>query len=733
MKIIKIIDQFKSIIYSVILMIVLSIGALFMFYPKLGIEKLHAGHVGIVLVSIAIISLFRCFKLKGKLIMAVLFVLMLIIQVVAGAHPWLQVSTLGCALIVYLFEQSRILRMLVCVGLLGTLVYSLFSDTYIPKIVVASISTFVLINTVELIECFWKKERTDSDFKRQIIWLWPVWILFFTLLFVSPSSSEPYDWKYVKHICNVVVENVSKIINLISANDEGFDINMAGFDENGEIGGNIASDDKNTLSVSSDYMLTSNLYLRGMYMTSFDGRSWSEPKNISVEDTRWDTFETYYAVLRYDRDNADKYFLGTILTMEYQDFMSHYYFSPLKMLSLKEKNKSGYYVTHNNEDFLTKKKNTGDIYATMYYQLNVPQSTVGDIIVSDNPDDEEAWKYTVSKFSEDQKDYYVYLDYRDNVKKEYSQEITLSDEMKAWVYAVTCGYASKYERVKAIEQELRSYAYDTSADKLPAYVNSPEKFLDYFVLEKQKGYCTFYATALTLLAWSEGLPARYVQGFSLPAVGKKADMVKSRNAHAWVEIYFEGYGWVTFEPTPGYEIGFSEWVIPDGIIYNPEKNDGGNTQEHKGDDEVDKQALIEAAKAAELAKKNRIKRAVLYSGFGLIGFVVLVAILDKLITGLLYKKKNITDKFKWEANKNFSILKKLGYELAPGETLEEFTSRIKSSQTEKGEPTPLFIPDYEAVIYGGREVTMDMILIARTDRRYLIKQLGFFARLTEWI
>ena len=77
----------------------------------------------------------------------------------------------------------------------------------------------------------------------------------------------------------------------------------------------------------------------------------------------------------------------------------------------------------------------------------------------------------------------------------------------------------------------------------------PDGFTECF-LRVKRGYCMYYATAMVMLLRQEGIPARFVEGF-LP--GERVGMqetVRTHNAHAWVEVYFPRFGWVTFDPTP---------------------------------------------------------------------------------------------------------------------------------------------------------------------------------------
>lgn len=87
-----------------------------------------------------------------------------------------------------------------------------------------------------------------------------------------------------------------------------------------------------------------------------------------------------------------------------------------------------------------------------------------------------------------------------------------------------------------------------------------EDALTRFVLEDRVGYCEYFATAMAVMLRQTGVPARVAVGF-LPGErvttassdsdeGLDEYVVTTRDAHAWVEVLFPGYGWITFEPTP---------------------------------------------------------------------------------------------------------------------------------------------------------------------------------------
>lgn len=79
----------------------------------------------------------------------------------------------------------------------------------------------------------------------------------------------------------------------------------------------------------------------------------------------------------------------------------------------------------------------------------------------------------------------------------------------------------------------------------------------WFLLREKKGYCTYFATAMTLLCRISGIPARYVTGYvACPQNGQAT--VTGADAHAWTEIYLNGFGWLTVDATPSGNEGDSE-------------------------------------------------------------------------------------------------------------------------------------------------------------------------------
>ncbi|HEY5595279.1 MAG TPA: DUF3488 and transglutaminase-like domain-containing protein [Nitrospiria bacterium] len=104
------------------------------------------------------------------------------------------------------------------------------------------------------------------------------------------------------------------------------------------------------------------------------------------------------------------------------------------------------------------------------------------------------------------------------------------------------------QQITVIEKYLETN-YRYTLDVQPVSFGSP---IDDFLFRQKAGFCEHYATAMTLLLRSIGIPARFVTGF-LPGEWNefgKYYTVRQSNAHAWVEVWFPESGWIPFDPTP---------------------------------------------------------------------------------------------------------------------------------------------------------------------------------------
>ncbi|MCL2218222.1 MAG: transglutaminase-like domain-containing protein, partial [Defluviitaleaceae bacterium] len=116
---------------------------------------------------------------------------------------------------------------------------------------------------------------------------------------------------------------------------------------------------------------------------------------------------------------------------------------------------------------------------------------------------------------------------------------------------IVAGRENDFDRVIAIRDYLLQFPYTLSPVPVPRGVC----FVDHFLFYGQEGYCTYFASAMALMARMAGVPSRYVEGFVLPpAAERDALAVTNRMAHAWAEVYLEGFGWMVIEATPTYAL-----------------------------------------------------------------------------------------------------------------------------------------------------------------------------------
>ena len=139
-------------------------------------------------------------------------------------------------------------------------------------------------------------------------------------------------------------------------------------------------------------------------------------------------------------------------------------------------------------------------------------------------------------------------DYPPDVVKRY---LSLPDSVPERVFVLARNLTetapTPYDRAKAIETYLRTFPYTLDVPPPPP----GRDVVDYFLFDLKRGYCDYYASAMAVLARAAGLPSRIVVGYvSNEYDPSKAEyVVRRKYAHSWVEVYFQGIGWIEFEPT----------------------------------------------------------------------------------------------------------------------------------------------------------------------------------------
>ncbi len=129
---------------------------------------------------------------------------------------------------------------------------------------------------------------------------------------------------------------------------------------------------------------------------------------------------------------------------------------------------------------------------------------------------------------------------------------TLSDAAKALAAIKVSGQTdTEYDEVMALTSYLQNnFRYNLQLGHVPP----GEDPVDWFLFQAKEGYCEQFATAATLMLRSLGIPARLVTGYATGDYDPVLDqaIVREKDAHAWVEVWFPSAGWVPVDPTPTF-------------------------------------------------------------------------------------------------------------------------------------------------------------------------------------
>ena len=135
--------------------------------------------------------------------------------------------------------------------------------------------------------------------------------------------------------------------------------------------------------------------------------------------------------------------------------------------------------------------------------------------------------------------------------------------------SLTQGLDNNYDKVTAINDFFHT-DFDYTLE-LPR--SAQEATLDYFLFERGEGHCEYFSTAMVVLLRSLGVHAREVNGFLGGQWNEFGQYlaVTQNEAHSWVEVWFPGYGWVQFDPTPGgagTSAAVTSWLWPGRFLFD---------------------------------------------------------------------------------------------------------------------------------------------------------------------
>ena len=293
---------------------------------------------------------------------------------------------------------------------------------------------------------------------------------------------------------------------------------------------------------------------------------------------------------------------------------------------------------------------------------------------------------------------------------------------------LTAGASTPFDKAIALQDYLKSFPYD---QKIP-----PPPFdsdgVDHFLFTTQRGYSDYFGSALTVLLRSIDVPARLVAGYA-PGdwdPDQKAIVVRDLHSHAWTEVYFPGYGWVEFEPTPGR-------TLPQALQPETEQVDPSDILQQEDpelEEEFDFFQDVTSGKGLFDVDGGSFNQSVTLGGIAL----MLGAFLGLGAVWYLYQRLFVQIPTPQVAFDRMSRLANLaGLGPAPQQTPREYAQYLSSLFPEVQQDVGLIAETYGRAQYGGREIPPEeweqvtpawrrvrVLLLGRFLRRFALPWIG---------
>lgn len=294
-----------------------------------------------------------------------------------------------------------------------------------------------------------------------------------------------------------------------------------------QLGGKPEPHDNPVMQVSTPR----TAYLRGVVLNEYTGRSWrnttggrrylwQSPRLASQRAALFDQLLPAETVRNAQCDPVTvsvRMLSGSASTL----------FTPQRVRELNPGGELVPYFSDASEIFITRNLQPGDSYAISAPLFVAGDPGLGTLIEICSTMEDDAYDRIVETYTE------------------------LPSHLESPVYELARNAASAgnspYDQALALQAFLsRGFRYTLDVENQPEDVD----FVTRFLLDTKEGYCTYFASAMTVLCRMVGLPARYVEGYMAEPDENGEAVVTGLSAHAWTEIYFKGFGWLTFDATP---------------------------------------------------------------------------------------------------------------------------------------------------------------------------------------
>ena len=567
-------------------------------------------------------------------------------------------------------------------------VYLLVKVCYRQAVFPASPALFVFYVFAVIVR--FSRERANKGdidrLRKYMTFLFPFLTAFLVGVVLLPKPEKPISWEWVVRLYDKASEGIDKMIHGLTTrygklDAEYFTISF-GMDE--EMQHDNSKKRINELfEVTANGGVAGSLYLKGEVFNEFRDGIWRNTLDGGTDYVKSDTAETRLGIDRYDKVPYGSIARDAGVRIKFLDIVSPIVFTPAKFSSFTDISAKRSIHGENEHLLFSENVSYGSEYAVSFLQMNMGNTVFAD--------------YMNTPYDPDEKAYDGLEEYRAYVRKYYTSQPQIQDGVKDWLSDITRESGGEYDRLLALEEGLSGFTYELATEKLPPSVKSEGDFINWFLLEKQEGYCVHYATAFCILARYLGYPARIVQGYKADVSANQTVVITDENGHAWPEVYFEGKGWIPFEPTPGMSgERYAGWEVSEGRIKSVE----AKQNDHR-------ETAVEPGEGEESLKEQETVSVPLIMILAITGVAAVSLALLFAARLLLAKRRKArmsdSELYCEEFSQLQKVMKELGYERAGQETLAEFAGRADIAGF--GVCTAVM----ENYLYGGRIPSKDDI------------------------
>lgn len=304
---------------------------------------------------------------------------------------------------------------------------------------------------------------------------------------------------------------------------------------------------------------------------------------------------------------------------------------------------------------------------------------------------------------------------------------TVPDRVKELALTITKDAKTPYEKVRAIENYLRSsgkYKYETKDVPVP---KEGQDFVDHFLFDSYRGYCDHFSTAMAVMLRSIDIPTRWVKGFApgeqvgTDDQGNRLMEVRNKDAHSWVEVYFPHHGWVPFEATSTFmsPVRFKYDLVTSQPQLPVPLPDLSNTPTpDRGDGRLDELEEGDTSASGGFSIPWQVNAGIIVL-LGVAAYMTWKRRQDLNVWWLRRQMKNErTTQYNVRFNLMMRIMENVYTRRQEGETLREYVGRI-TIPGDKRQDLRYLTELYERMIYGYKEMEQK----ARSTAEQLIERL----------